>query len=437
MVEVFGEHSPLSSDHLRGNFTAFEAKHGRSDKLHEELSPAEAARMREELRAAVPQLMAEAQVQTDRMSLQDIAVIQRSISAGATYALREVANRTPKHPLGEGVSPKHWWHRWGSLLWKHTYAHTRDDHEVMTRLLPLVHQAFPPDRQEFTRLWFSTEEGMMFAQGVARWADQAYPLVQLAGHRYAAALMATRPPKGVDIRPPWKAFVIELPQGMLHTDNQSGELGALTHILVNTSQLYLRAEDYGDPTKLVPSWSFTAMGYHGIELHRWRKTLDNLLDDGDFDDSDDPFNFPSALEMGLTEQDTRTMQLLTRVVLNTCLVMSDPESVRPIGGSSKSRRKRGNRRNKDEPVFRTFRVGKPIKLDCRPAVESFLSGDRKRQLSVQFLVRGHWRNQACGPGLSERRMTWIEPHWKGPEEAPINRRSHIVGSEDRGSAADA
>ena len=386
--------------------------------------------MREQLKTAAPQLVAEAQAQTDRMSLQDIATAQRSNAAGATYALKELGTSMYGERAVKQESPKRWWHRFGTLLWKHTYARTQDDHEVLTQCLPSFHQLEPPERQEMTRLWFSTEEGLMLGQGVAQWADQAFPLVQLAGHRYAAALMSTRPPKDLDIRPPWKAFVIELPTGMLSTDDTTGRDVPLTHILVFTAKFYLSVEDYGQPEKRVQGWSLVATGPHGTDLHRWRKTLDSFLDDGDFDEGDeDPFHFPSALGVELNERDTRTLQLLTRVVINTCLVMSDPRAVQQVGGSSKARRARGNKRGEKEPIFRTFRVGKPIKLDCRPAVASFLSGSRKRELSVQFLVRGHWRNQACGPGHTERRMTWIEPYWKGPEEAPINRRPHIVGED--------
>lgn len=37
----------------------------------------------------------------------------------------------------------------------------------------------------------------------------------------------------------------------------------------------------------------------------------------------------------------------------------------------------------------------------------------------QWIVRGHWRRQACGPDRAERRPIWIAPHRKGPENAPL------------------
>jgi hypothetical protein len=42
-----------------------------------------------------------------------------------------------------------------------------------------------------------------------------------------------------------------------------------------------------------------------------------------------------------------------------------------------------------------------------------------RQLLTRHIVRGHWRQQACGPGRALRRPTWIPPHIRGPDGAPF------------------
>lgn len=34
--------------------------------------------------------------------------------------------------------------------------------------------------------------------------------------------------------------------------------------------------------------------------------------------------------------------------------------------------------------------------------------------------------QVCGPANAERRLTWVEPYWRGPEDAQIPVRSHVV-----------
>jgi hypothetical protein len=42
-----------------------------------------------------------------------------------------------------------------------------------------------------------------------------------------------------------------------------------------------------------------------------------------------------------------------------------------------------------------------------------------RHYKHRWIVSGHWRNQAHGPGLALRRQTWVPAHVKGPEGAPL------------------
>ena len=46
---------------------------------------------------------------------------------------------------------------------------------------------------------------------------------------------------------------------------------------------------------------------------------------------------------------------------------------------------------------------------------------RIRHLKHRHVVRGHWRQQPCGPEHSQRRPTWIHPFVKGPDGAPFVR----------------
>lgn len=47
-------------------------------------------------------------------------------------------------------------------------------------------------------------------------------------------------------------------------------------------------------------------------------------------------------------------------------------------------------------------------------------------LTSRHRVRGHWRSQPYGPRSSLRRRIWIEPHWAGPADAPIQTRVEVV-----------
>lgn len=45
--------------------------------------------------------------------------------------------------------------------------------------------------------------------------------------------------------------------------------------------------------------------------------------------------------------------------------------------------------------------------------------------SRRWMVRGHWRQQPCGPGNSERKLRWIDPYVKGPEGLPLDVRPTV------------
>lgn len=48
-----------------------------------------------------------------------------------------------------------------------------------------------------------------------------------------------------------------------------------------------------------------------------------------------------------------------------------------------------------------------------------------RQYHHRWVVRGHWRDQACGPGLKQRRRVWVPPYTKGPDGAPLLERPTV------------
>ena len=47
------------------------------------------------------------------------------------------------------------------------------------------------------------------------------------------------------------------------------------------------------------------------------------------------------------------------------------------------------------------------------------SGQPERHFDRRWWVGGHWRQQACGAGMAQRRPTWIAPYVKGPIGAPL------------------
>jgi hypothetical protein len=56
------------------------------------------------------------------------------------------------------------------------------------------------------------------------------------------------------------------------------------------------------------------------------------------------------------------------------------------------------------------------------------------RVRARFIVRGHWRRQACGLNRAERRPKWIAPFWKGPKDGPELQRLYALDLESKEDA---
>lgn len=298
----------------------------------------------------------------------------------------------------------------GQEMWPNSYALAKEDIEATKAYARYLNTLPNSDPRVLEQRLIMSGDRSYHHWAAARWADCAFPVVQLAGHKYAAALMSTSASGWSDIRPPWKAFMIDLPVNLISID-MNGDEHWITSVMV-----------WWHDTLRGRVWSVIAYTDKHGELHSFSRTTDELLVERSKDDRKEP----DAFELPLDDRDARIIFLVSRLAMNVCLAMSDPDQIKQIGKHPKGWSAGPGRRSK-EPIYRVFRVGKPVVIDCRPALQDFLRGIRKGSApTVQFLVRGHWRNQACGPRMTQRRPTWIEPYWKGPEDAPINVRPHAI-----------
>ena len=123
----------------------------------------------------------------------------------------------------------------------------------------------------------------------------------------------------------------------------------------------------------------------------------------------------------------RAHELALNLVGGMCLLMADKAALK---SPKKSISKKRNRPYRSLPFdTATYVVAKNVEIDLRPQVQQYVEGGKKtstgdRKLTCQFPVRGHWRDQACGPGMAFRRPTWIAPFWKGPQDARILLRGY-------------
>lgn len=88
----------------------------------------------------------------------------------------------------------------------------------------------------------------------------------------------------------------------------------------------------------------------------------------------------------------------------------------PSGRWSKG--KGGKKRKHVDPV-NVIDLRRAVRRDQEAVAEA------ERNYQHRWIVRGHWRQQAYGPGRSERRNIYIAPHVKGPEGAPMIEREKV------------
>lgn len=120
----------------------------------------------------------------------------------------------------------------------------------------------------------------------------------------------------------------------------------------------------------------------------------------------------------------RTMRVLLPMIGAVCMAFNSAELSHKR--SSKTCRQRGA----EFPTREQWVVGKAVKLDLRLKVHDYIAnggGSERGPQTIQTLVRGHWKNQAHGAAGADRKFIHIEPYWRGPEDAPIAVRPHILG----------
>lgn len=240
-------------------------------------------------------------------------------------------------------------------------------------------------------------------QATAMWAKNAFPFLCIADEIFASNLASTKVPSDIadDIVPPWDAFRISVPPGLLVSADDRYE-----RMMVNQGNDGL--------------WNITLEGRNGHSLFRERCKLRHLCDQ--------PEDFRESIqipEFSTSEAEDRVLHMASRIMLALCIKMSDKDT-RPEERRSPLNRHPG-RRSFNAPIMRKYLFTKPnyIHVDCRKAVSEYLGGGGKTP-SVKVLVRGHWKRQVCGERMKDRKFIQVQPYWRGDESLPMSVKKTIV-----------
>lgn len=213
------------------------------------------------------------------------------------------------------------------------------------------------------------------------------------GHKLAAALMLTSPP-AEPIASPWECWSLHVPDGLLELNPNDEDTGRIGRVWCHGSDA-----------------RFLVVKRQG----QW-----------------------ALVEADNASTNPRVNAAVKGFVKGVLLTMdSDPRShitgqwgpaARPMSPRAPA--------TAPAPTANQYELGGTVQVDLRAQLKQYLS-ERGSGISpsVQFLVRGHWRNQVCGAGRADRRYIWIEPYWKGPEESRVLLRTHFLKNDEAGDAA--
>jgi hypothetical protein len=253
--------------------------------------------------------------------------------------------------------------------------------------------------------------------GTVRWAEDGFCTLEASSDVYAAALMCTSA-EGIglgDVKFPSQSMVFRIPPGLIDAAYARIDISGIGNVNMHVcgcshKRAMMMKSDTVDDLLFTP-----------LEETDVVKLADGKLPKMGAPDVGSPGTVRNA-----TPEEVRTF-IMIRHYIAGLLVAYQVKSNWTYEGLRLAQAKR---LRKVPPRHRYFILGKSVKADVREGVRRYVGGDRHRSPSFQFVVRGHYRNQAHGPNMSMRRVQWIEPYWKTGKDvdAPILARSVRMGT---------
>lgn len=250
-----------------------------------------------------------------------------------------------------------------------------------------------------------------------RWVDSGLPAFDLT-HGLMSALLLTDP-SDVScemIRSPFHTFAIRFPDGFWE---MHGNLDGVTSASIGIVH-YFEAFTAEPPYTIRPMLSLRIVAKNG-STSTW-ETYEPPRGDGvaapwlemDLPVAEDP----SGQLVTPNEHDRRIAIAFRRLFVNLCLYVAENGRGEQLGRRPQAGR--GSSGPSSSPDV--WVLGREVKLDrnLMDAAKAWTDSKSPRKsahegwrLRERFTVRGHWRNQAHGPGRVLRTMKWIAPYWKG------------------------
>lgn len=294
----------------------------------------------------------------------------------------------------------------GHHAWLNTYStNPRSDNRAMATCDARI-------RSEFHGLNSMAEgrDATLMLAGAAKWVDGGCRIIDTT-EDYFAAMGCTDLSESVgdELRVPWPAFVVRLPAGaIVDADGYEYALCIVFQMQNIVSH---------DPSERC-SWSgilTIGKGENDPIISDWHRC--NL--------ADTLFGRSRAEKVSeLSDSDSSLRLLIRKAIVGLLYTMQHTNHWKHGGRISPV--ERSGRLRGSPPPHRAIFIGRPLKVDCKEYVRDVCAGRRVAAPSVQTMVRGHLKRQVVGKGRKGRKVIWVEPYWRGPEDAPILSRPYLV-----------
>lgn len=238
-----------------------------------------------------------------------------------------------------------------------------------------------------------------------------------AEDKYFAAMAQTKVAEDTreDLHIPWPAFAVKIPHGLI-IDEDGRE-----YTLAMFGQYERTAKRNGQLVEKSAFYGIASTDGALIHAHQLDATLADLLIGPD-PSKDASIVRTSEASLAETKSDARIRELVKRATVGLLYTMQHTNNWKHGGPLSKA--SSGHRLRDTPPAHRCIIIGRPLSLDVREATRQDAKCGTRSAPSVQTLVRGHIKRQVVGPGRNGRKVIWVEPYWRGPEDAPILSRPY-------------
>jgi len=249
---------------------------------------------------------------------------------------------------------------------------------------------------------------------LAKWVDGGCRIID-SDVSYFSAMMHTDLHSSAreELRVPWPSFVVRVPRGAISLETHPGYPSDGSKYDVVTLFVSDGAADTIRNFPAMPPqiWCLTGHSDAGFMT---RGMSGQNLDDLIFGEEDD-------FARETYPKETRAIKSALAGLLFTMQHTSNFA----IGSRNSGIYKRPLRN--EPPPHRSIVIGRPINFRASPNESHGATGAGSTP-AFQTMVRGHIKRQVCGMNRTGRKVVWIEPYWRGPEDAPILSRPYMVNS---------